>query len=70
MHKFYYKKANLSLMRTQCAMELSKMKLNRNTPGGPIKLFQEFQGIYLDFENVSGSLVSDDEKIGTLNDFI
>ena len=67
MLDFYERKENLTLIQTQCNMELSKMRLDRNYQGGPQKFFLAFQNIYLDLENCTGKIVPDEEKIGTLN---
>ncbi|MEL6802173.1 MAG: hypothetical protein AAFO91_00130, partial [Bacteroidota bacterium] len=67
MVEFYERKANLSMLRTQCMEELSGLKLTRNFPGGPMKFFQKFQNAYLDLENAGQTTVSDEEKIAQLN---
>ena len=67
MISFYERKANLSLIKTQCMEELATLRLTRNFPGGPLKFFQQFQNVYLDLENAGKTIVSDDEKIAQLN---
>ena len=51
MIDFYERKKNLTLIQTQCNMELLKMRLDRNYQGGPQKFFLAFQNTYLDLEN-------------------
>ena len=67
MIHFYERSENLTLIRTQCMQELSNMKLTKNYTGGPLKFFQAFQNAYLDLENATNRIISDDEKIGVLN---
>ena len=64
---FYEKKANVSIIRSQCQTYLATMKLTRNYSGGPLKFFQQFQSTYLDLETATNTVVSDEEKIGQLN---
>ena len=67
MVQFYERKANLSLIKTQCMEELATLRLTRNFPGGPLKFFQLFQNVYLDLENAGKTVVADDKKIAQLN---
>eukprot|EP00957_Ditylum_brightwellii_P105082 8009138-Ditylum_brightwellii.AAC.1 len=64
---FYERKENLILIQTDCNMELSKMKLDWNYKGGPLKFFLAFQNVYFDLENCTGNIVPNEEKIGALN---
>eukprot|EP00957_Ditylum_brightwellii_P067840 5149521-Ditylum_brightwellii.AAC.1 len=64
---FYKRKENLTLVQTNCNTKLSKVRLNWNYKGSPLKFFLAFQNAYLDLENCSGKTVPDEEKIGTLN---
>ena len=56
MVAFYDRNANVAAIRVECAQKLATMKLTRSTPGGPIKFFQTFQNIYLDWNKRSTTL--------------
>eukprot|EP00957_Ditylum_brightwellii_P191330 14568369-Ditylum_brightwellii.AAC.1 len=64
---FYERKGNLTLIQINCNTKLSKMTLNWNYKGGPLKFFLVFQTVYLDLEHCTGKAVPDEEKIGALN---
>eukprot|EP00957_Ditylum_brightwellii_P123460 9412902-Ditylum_brightwellii.AAC.1 len=42
MVDFYERKENLTLIQTNCITKLSKMRLNWNYEGGPLKFFLAF----------------------------
>eukprot|EP00957_Ditylum_brightwellii_P016106 1212882-Ditylum_brightwellii.AAC.1 len=64
---FYERKEDLTLIPTNCNTKLSKMKLDQNYKGDPLKFFLVFQNVYLDLEICTGNTVLDEEKIGALN---
>eukprot|EP00957_Ditylum_brightwellii_P006129 463747-Ditylum_brightwellii.AAC.1 len=66
MVDFYERKENLTLIQTDCNTKLSKMRLNLNYKGGPLRFFLTSQNVYLDLENCTGKTVPGEEKIGAL----
>eukprot|EP00957_Ditylum_brightwellii_P117317 8947507-Ditylum_brightwellii.AAC.1 len=64
---FYERKENLTLIQTDSNTKHSKMRLNQNYKGGPIKFFLAFQNVYLELENCTRKTVPDEKKIEALN---
>eukprot|EP00957_Ditylum_brightwellii_P119922 9151682-Ditylum_brightwellii.AAC.1 len=67
MMDFYERKDNLTLNQTNYNTKLSKMRLDWNYKGGPLKLFLAFQIVYIDLVICTGKTIPGEEKIRALN---